>query len=256
MPMSGGTGFVLPKRWPTRAEVEHHSFKMSAARAADTGSLFKPTTLGVPTIKDQANSSACFGFAAVQGAHLWRQARSLASSLPSPMVPYWAARREALATDDAVLDDGSDPDSMVAALRDFGASSWESDPFDVTRINARPGGVTLTDAQKLPCGLHPILETGFALWTAAQHAIQFDRQPVLVAVEVTPSFDRALGGVVDEAPGDGYRGLHAICGFASEAGGLRIANSWGLGYGSEGTAILTPAFLGARCVWAGRLEVL
>lgn len=79
---------------------------------------------------------------------------------------------------------------------------------------------------------------------------------MIVAIEVTPSFDRALGGVVDEDPSEGYRGLHAICGFASEAGGLRIANSWGIGYADMGTALLTPAFLGARCIWAGRLELV
>lgn len=251
-----GLGFIVPKRWPTRDEIERHSWKMSAARAADLGSLFVSTKLGTPTIRDQRKTSACFGFDAVQGIHIYRQARSIPSELPSPMVPYWAARREAVGRDTDVVDDGCDPDSMIAALRDFGASSWESDPFDEVRINQRPGGVTLTDAQKLPCRLTPILETGPDLWVAVQHAIQFDRMPVLVAVEVTPSFDRALGGVVGEDPTEVSRGLHAICGFQTDPTGLRIANSWGIGFGDMGTAILTPGFLGARVVWAGRLELL
>lgn len=251
-----GTGFVMPRRYPTRAEIESHAFRMSAARAREASGSFVPTKLGEPTIKDQRGTSACFGFAAVQGIHIYRQAHSIPSELSSPMVPYWAARRETVASDNLVVDDGSDPDGMRAGLADFGASSWESDPFDEARINQRPGGVTLTDAQKLPCRLTPILETGPDLWVAVQHAIQFDRMPVLVAVEVTPSFDRALGGVVGEDPGEASRGLHAICGFASEAGGLRVANSWGIGFGDMGTAILTPGFLGARVVWAGRLELV
>lgn len=251
-----GTGFVLPKRWPTRAEVERHSWKMSAARAADAGSLFVPTRLGTPTIIDQDGSSACFGFTLVQGAHIWRQARSIPSEIPSPMVPYWFARREAVRSDTDVIDEGSDPDSMIAAARDFGASSWVSDPFDMARINDRPGDVARTDAQKLPCRLTPILETGTGLWTAIQHAIQYDRTPVLCAVEVTPSFDRCLGGVVEDYPTESSRGLHAQCLYETEVNGARTANSWGIGWGQMGTALLSVAFLGARVVWAGRLEVL
>lgn len=218
-------GWIPPKRWPTPAEIGAHQIRMAAASAIES---FTPTTLGTPTILDQLGSAACFGFAAAQAIHIARQAVGAASVIPSPVVPYWFARREAVALDSYVKDDGSDPDSMIKALEDFGACPWGSEPFDEAKVNDRPNDVALLAAQSILCKLSPILATGAALWTAIQHAIQYERLPVIVALEVIPSFDRpATGGIVDDTGGES-RGLHAQCvpGFTAQGAldaGSRLA---------------------------------
>lgn len=242
-------GWIPPKRWPSPEELAVHQFRMARAAAVES---FAPTTLGTPTILDQINTSACFGFAAVQAVHIVTGA-----PIGSPLVPYWFARREAAQSDADVTDEGSDPDSMIAALNDFGSCPMADDPFSEAKINERPGDVATLAAQRTRCTVEPLIATGAALWTAIQHAICIERLPVLIAIDVVPGFDNAgkNGGVVDDPSGT-IRGGHANCLFAVEANGARTANSWGVGpWTADGTAILTPRFLGARVLWAGALRV-
>lgn len=246
-------GWIPPKRWPTREEIGAHQARMARASASST---FLPTTLGTPTILDQLETSACFGFSFVQAVHIARQARGESSQIPSPMVPYWAGRREALSADQDVTDSGIDPDSMVAAANDFGCSSMAEDPFDPARINERPSDAALLAAQRLICTIEPILATGPDLWTAIQHVIAIERKPVLVALNVVPAFDNAgqTGDIVDDPSGPS-RGGHANLLYGIEARGAKDANSWGVGeWTPDGTAILTPRFLAGAVMWAGALS--
>jgi hypothetical protein len=248
-------GWIPPKRWPTRDEIAAHQFRMSRANAVET---FVPTRLGSPTILDQGDTGACFGFAAAQGIHIDVQAMGKPSSIPSPTIPYFYARREAVSTDAEVTDSGSDPDSMIAALNDFGACPMASLPFDASAVNAPPGDVALLAAQKVRCSLSPILATGSELWTAIRHVIQVERCPVLIALEVVPAFDAAgdTGGIIDDPTGTS-RGGHAQCIFGFNDEGAMDANSWGLGnWTADGTAILTPRFLAGAVSWAGALQVM
>lgn len=247
-------GFHLPKRWPTVTEIEAHQARMIRANAVET---FTPTTLGVPTILDQGDSGACFGFAAVQGEHIDRQARGQAGGILSPVVPYFYARREAVSSDAEVTDSGSDPDSMTAALNDFGACPISTLPFDENALNMPPGDVVLLVAQKVRCKISPILATGALLWTAIQHVICIERLPVLIALNVVPAFDNAgdTGGIIDDPSGTS-RGGHAQCLYGVTAQGAQDANSWGIGqWTPDGTAILTPRFIAGAVSWAGALEI-
>lgn len=247
-------GWIPPKRWPTREELAVHHARMFRATASGA---FSPVTLGRPTILDQLDTSACFGFAFVQGVHIARQALGKTSEIPSPMVPYWAGRREALSADQDVTDSGIDPDSMTEAANDFGCSSMAEDPFDSARINERPSDTAMLAAQRTICTIEPILATGPELWTAIQQAICVERLPVLVALNVVPAFDNAAatGGIIDN-PNGTSRGGHANCLFGVNAKGALDANSWGVGeWTADGTAILTPRFLAGAVMWAGALKV-
>lgn len=242
-------GWIPPKRWPTREEFAAHHARM--ARAAASGPL-GPVTLGTPTILDQLDTSACFGFAAVQAAHI-----ATGKPIGSPLVPYWCARREAASADTDVTDDGIDPDSMVAALNDFGVAPMAEDPFDSARINERPSDTAMLAAQQVTCAIEPLLATGPELWTAIQHAICVERLPVLVALEVVPAFDNAgsTGGIIDDPSGTS-RGGHAQCLYGTTDRGAQLANSWGVGeWTADGTAVLTPRFIAGAVMWAGALKV-
>jgi hypothetical protein len=236
------------------AEIAAHQERM--ARAASVA--FVPTTLGRPTILDQGNSGACFGFAAAQGIHVDTQASGMPSSIPSPVIPYYYARREAVSSDAEVTDSGSDPDSMIAALNDFGACGMSTLPFDENALNTPPGDVALLAAQKVRCALSPILATGAALWDAIRHAVQVERCPVLIALNVVPAFDNAgdTGGIIDDPSGTS-RGGHANCIYGFNEQGAFDANSWGTKqWTADGTAILTPHFLAGAVMWAGALQVM
>lgn len=243
-------GWVPPKRWPTREEFAAHHARMSAARAVSAP--LGPVTLGTPTIPDQLDTSACFGFAAVQAIHI-----ATGKPIGSPLVPYWCARREAAAADTDIADDGSDPDSMIAALNDFGACPMAEDPFDPAKINGRPSDVAMLAAQQTRCAVEPLLATGPELWTAIQHAICVERLPVLVALEVVPAFDAAgsTGGIIDDPSGQS-RGGHAQCLYGVTAEGAQLAGSWGIGqWTPDGCAVLTPRFIAGAVMWAGALRV-
>jgi hypothetical protein len=252
-------GWAPPSRWPTVAEIETHQARMIRATAIKT---FAPTTLGVPTILDQDlgapdGTGACFGFAAVQAEHIDRQVRGQSGEILSPVIPYFYARREAVSSDAEVTDSGSDPDSMTAAMNDFGACPMSTLPFDASRINMPPGDVALLAAQKVRCKISPILATGPLLWTAIQHVICIERLPVLIALNVVPAFDNAAdtGGIIDNPSGTS-RGGHAQCLYGVTAQGAQDANSWGIGqWTPDGTAILTPRFIAGAVMWAGALEI-
>ena len=244
-------GFNPPKRWPTREEMRLHAIRAGSALLAP----FIPTTLGNPSVHDQGGAGSCFGFAAAQGVHILKQAAGIMDPFPSPVVPYWMARREAVQSDAEVTDSGSDPDSMIKALNSFGVCSLSEAPYNDTTVNLPPGDVALLAAQQVRCKLSPILASGPALWDQIRHAIQIERCPVLIALEVVPAFDNVgADGIVDDPTGPS-RGLHAQCLCGFDGVGALDANSWGLGFGRHGCATLTPRFLAGAVVWAGALSL-
>jgi hypothetical protein len=252
-------GFRFPKRWPSALELGAHQNRMNAMRAASPS---MPTVLGVPTIKNQGGTGECFGFASVQGIHIDLQAQSKPSTLLSPVLPYWAARREETPADTDITDSGSDPDGMTKALADVGACPWDEDPFDEAKVNDRPNDTAFLAAQQHRCTLLPILATGSELFPAIRHVIEVERHPVLIALNVVPQFDNPhAGGIVDDPTGTS-RGLHAQCLFGTRliggaSGGVAAldAGSWGLDDGVDGIKILTARFIAGAVVWAGSLQV-
>jgi hypothetical protein len=247
-------GFHFPQRWPTQLELGTHQARMDKVFS---GPPPAPTILGTPTIKDQIGTAECFGFAAVQAIHIALQAEGRPSSLLSPVLPYWAARRERAGADTDITDSGSDPDGMIAALSDFGACPWEEDPFNETKVNDKPNDTAFLAAQQHRCLLSPIFATGAMLYPAIRHVIEVERRPVLIALQVVRAFDNpGPGGVIDDPSGPS-RGLHAQCIFGTTKIGARDANSWGLGdWTPDGTATLTPRFIAGAVVWAGSLQVI
>ena len=88
-----------------------------------------------------------------------------------------------------------------------------------------------------------------------RHAIQIERCPVLIALEVVPAFDNVgADGIVDDPTGPS-RGLHAQCLYGFDNVGALDANSWGTSWGRHGGATLTPRFLAGAVVWAGALSL-
>lgn len=246
-----GKGAHLPTRWPTVAELDAHANRM---RFASSSAVRGPVILGVPDIRDQLGTNSCFAFATCQAVHIRRQVLGIPSSLLSPMVPYFEARRLLVGNDGDIRDDGSDPYGMMTAWADFGACPWDFAPFDPANINARPGLIAMQEAQKVQCTIEPILETGQRLWAAIQHAVGVEKKPVIHALEVTEAFRHPLNGIVDSDAGEN-EGLHANIFYGINDDGGINANSWGTGYGSNGSVVLTPRFIAKRIVWAAVLTL-
>lgn len=250
-----GLGFLFPKRWPTAAELAAHAARMLHVRAATT----VPTKLGIPTILDQGNSSACGGFDAVQCVHIWKQVNGIASVIGSPQFAYWNARRYVVHDDASIEDSGIDPDNMVMALADFGSCTLDDCPFsdDPTAINQKPGAVAYQNGQSVVCKLSPIFATGQDLVDAIKHVISVERKPVFGAIDVVKAYDNATNtnGVADDPSGDS-RGGHAICFYGDDADGIWSAGSWGTGFGLHGSVLLTDRFASQRVLYAAGFEVL
>jgi hypothetical protein len=247
-----GTGFRPPKRWPTPFEFAQHAVRLIKARAA---SLPARSVLGTPDIRDQGGAGSCMGFSVAQAIYIDEQADGVANPrLPSPVVPYWFARREDVSSDDDVADTGSDPDMMVRAVNDFGACEWETAPYRDTEVNVPPSTVALVAAQRLVCSLDPILSTGSDIYIAIQHAIAVERRPVVIGFEVGPGYD-GVGpdGLVDDPIGP-YRGAHANSVFGYDEDGLLVANQWGRGWGRDGCCTMTDRFVFGAVLWAGVLN--
>jgi hypothetical protein len=252
--MSHGIGFVFPSRWPTRDEFRSHSLRMKGARAvADT---LSPVKLGTPTILDQLDEGSCGGEAEVQAIHVELQARGLPSVILSPAFPYWCARREAVASDEDISDSGIDPFDMIAAIASFGACLEEDMPYDPRKRNEKPGAMAFSTAQKMRARMLPILEGGEDLWPALQYVMSVERLPVFIGIDVMPAFDHVgPDGIVDDPRGTS-RGGHANLLYGWDERGALDANSWGTGWGVDGTCILTPRYLAERCHFAASVEVL
>lgn len=249
-----GTGFRPPSRWPTPWEMASHAVRLAKSKLA---ALPTSSSLGTPFIGDQGNAGSCMGWATAQAIYLDEQASGRANAkFPSPVIPYWFARRETVSSDNAVTDSGSDPDAMIKAVNDFGASEWDAAPYDDTQVNVSPPVVAITQAQKLVCTLEPILSTGSDLYVSIQHAIAIERKPVVIGFEVGPGYDGVgASGLVDDPDGP-YRGGHANCVFGYDATGLLVANQWGNGWGRDGCCTMTDRFVSGAVMWAGVLGLV
>lgn len=245
-------GFVMPRRWPTPWELAQHAERIIRARLA---ALPPSAVLGTPDIRDQGNAGSCMGFSVAQGIYIDEQAHGVADAkLPSPVVPYWFARREGVSSDADITDSGSDPDMMVKAINDFGACEWETLPYVDTDVNVPPSDVAIATAQKLDCTLEPLLSTGQDLYLAIQHAIAVERQPVVIGFNVGPGYDNVgPDGIVDDPSGP-YRGGHANCVFGYDETGALDANQWGTAWGRNGCCTMTPRFIAGAVVFAAVLK--
>lgn len=242
-----GLGFNLPKRWPTQDELRTHKARMlRSLMSSARGGIY----LGSPTILDQKDTGSCTGFAAVQCAHI-----ALGTPIRSPLFSYWTNRIAGGMTEANLSDDGADPDGVKLALNTFGLAPMIDAPFDPNLINRRPHDLAFTAAQPVKANLSPIFETGSALFDACAHVIEVERKPLFLAIEVVPAYDNSTNtsGYADDPYGD-VRGLHAICGYGTNAG-IVTAGSWGTGFGLNGSVELSPRFVGARVVYAAAFEI-
>lgn len=243
-----GLGFKLPSRWPSKKELVAHAARASSARAA---AGYYPMVLGSPTILDQGGAGACTGFAAVQCAHI-----ATGKDICSPAFSYYNNRL--CMNEGSISDSGADPDSVDAALNQFGLCPLEDAVYsdDPYAINARPHDLAYMAAQQIKCNLQPILETGSALFDACTHVLSVEQLPLFLAVEVTPAYDNSTGSGFADDPSGPSRGLHAICAYGWDDIGILTAGSWGTAFGRNGIVTLSPRFLGANCVYAASFEVL
>lgn len=247
-----GLGFVVPKRWPSPWELAQSAERIIKAKLA---ALPPSASLGTPDIRDQGGAGSCMGFSVAQGLYVEEQAHGVADAkLPSPVVPYWFARRESVSSDAEVTDSGSEPDMMIKAANDFGACDWDTAPYSDTSVNNPPGDVAITSAQKLACVLEPILATGQDLYLAIQHSIAVDRLPVVIGFNVGPAYDNiGADGIVDDPSGP-YRGGHANTIYGYDETGALDANQWGTTWGRNGCCTMTPRFIAGAVVFAASLR--
>ena len=194
-------------------------------------------------VRDQDMSSSCVGHACVAALELLCAILGLPVTRLSPLHAYWLAR----AKDDFQFEDGGAfIRSCLLAMRAVGCGPESMLPLNaatLAAINERPSealenaGIKAADFrfERITGGPEAVLD-----------ALQLGH-PVVMGTNVTSAFVRPKKGEVIPAPkrGDSREGGHAflICGYDRFGARLIMKNSWSIGWGDGGFALLEPEWV-------------
>lgn len=260
-----GTGYL--HRAPSLAERASSAWRSRRVAASFRPSLHPP----FPELfkrfgpMDQGALSACTGFGVAMGATLQSVAGGAQREVAlSPMLPYWAARRRAVKSDDQVRDEGAYVEDVVWAFNTFGAlddvlrahalgDGREPDPlqrrirdFVHAEVNQRPAPsefrAALRVRSELQLRMRTIVEEGDRLLQRVAHSLHLG-QVCFLALPVADSFLEPGPGVIP-AQTVGIIGYHFVClldWHRNDFGSYEFlcGNSWGPEWALGGTAWLS-----------------
>jgi hypothetical protein len=195
----------------------------------------------VRRIRDQGGTNSCTGQSAASAVALRCALDELPPIDPSALSAYWVGR----AIDGWQGEDlGGRIRSVMRGLHGVGVASEVDWPFDPARINERPSGAAEIGGLVRAGGSYErVGESGHAKVETILDALQADCPVVL---------DIASGYLIDTKdtipappPHDGGRTDHAVylCGFDRGGARVRMANSWGTGWGDRGFCWLASEWL-------------
>lgn len=196
---------------------------------------------------DQGPLNACTGFGVAMGATIQSAAggRAYRRAL-SPLLPYWAARRREVGSDELVRDEGAYVDDVVWAFNAFG--SFEGGDLDMARVqvNDRPPPcdfrAALRERSRLQLRLRQIVDEPVRLLQRIAHSLHLG-QVCFLALPVGASFFEPPLGAIPAQRGE-IAGYHFVCvldwyRFGGGLFELLCGNSWG-SWANGGTAWLSP----------------
>ncbi|MCC7281397.1 MAG: C1 family peptidase [Acetobacteraceae bacterium] len=196
-------------------------------------------------VSDQGSSGACVGFSLADGVLRWHfvQAGRLAKAVRLAPRFIWMASKE---TDEFssfpetfIESSGTSLKAALDIARKFGCVEESLLPFDSAQLFGGPIQAFYLKANQLKISSYVGLRTDLGEWRRwiAQTG------PLLARLEVDGSFDRlGRSGKLTAHAGRGLGG-HAVAIVGYDAKGFVIRNSWGTGWGRNGFAHATDAYV-------------
>jgi uncharacterized tellurite resistance protein B-like protein len=187
-------------------------------------------------VEDQANTNSCAANATA-GAYEYLVKRHLGEEAydVSRLFIYYNAR--AVDGPDAIEDEGSVLQSVIDSLKQYGACSEESWPFDAGMVNEQPAEEAYQEAAQFLIEDTELVPTDLDAWKTALAA----GNPIIFGIKLFGSFDKQkkAGLVPMPSPKESGRESHGghamLCvGYSDPDEVFIVRNSWGLGWGDKG----------------------
>jgi C1A family cysteine protease len=198
------------------------------------------------TVSDQGSSGACVGFSLADGVLRWHFVKNGRLANTGRLAPrfIWMASKE---TDEFssfpetfIESSGTSLKAALDIARKFGCVEESLLPFNSAALYGGPTQAFYLKANQLKINSYVGLRTDLRQWRSwlAQTG------PLLARLEVDGNFDR-LGptGKLTTYAGRSLGG-HAVTIVGYDARGFIIRNSWGTGWGKDGFAHATDAYVG------------
>lgn len=217
------------------ALIDHPDVRDHLVAEPVPGALFQvETDLSpyFPAIRDQGNEGSCTGHTA---RNLLSTVWNLFYGVSLDFSPQFIYRAERLREGDPDVDGGAQSRTMVAVLRDTGMCLEASCPYSDQGWRNRTTVEQLQEAQKYRIGAFHRIPSLDAL-----RSVIDSKYPASLSIAVYESFESdavAKSGVVPiPKPGEKLLGYHEVtCAGVSDSGKvLKVANSWGTGWGDKG----------------------
>jgi hypothetical protein len=195
-------------------------------------------------VEDQQQTNSCAANAAA-GAYEYLMKRLQGDDAydVSRMFIYYNARAQDA---DDIADEGSQLQSVIASLQEYGACSEETWPFDVEVVNDEPDDVSFEEAANFLIEGCELVPTELDAWKAALA----EGNPIIFGILLFDSFDQQRKPGLVPAPsateaGRASHGGHAmLCVGYSDADKVFIVrNSWGTEWGDHGYCYMPYSYV-------------
>ncbi len=197
------------------------------------------------TVEDQGQTNSCAANATA-GAYEYLMKRHLGDESydVSRLFIYFNARAKDGGAQ--ILDEGSVLANVIEGLKEYGACSEESWPFDSTNVNTPPAEETYQEAAQFLIEGAELVPTDLSAWKTALAA----GFPIVFGVALFDSFDKQkVKGMVpeptaNEAGRESHGGHAMLCVGYSDADEVFIVrNSWGTTWGDGGYCYIPYRYL-------------
>lgn len=197
-------------------------------------------------VSDQASSGACVGFSLADGVLRWhftKNGRLAEGARLSPRF-IWMASKE---TDEFssypetfIESSGTSLKAALDIARKFGCVEEALLPFDSKALYGGPTQAFYLKANQFKVNSYVALRTDLRQWRSWIS----QTGPLLARLEVDETFDRLGPQGRLSAYGSKRLGGHAVTIVGYDEGNFIIRNSWGSGWGREGFAVASDAYVG------------
>ena len=227
---------------PPRASVKRYS-----ARAAPVARLPPKVDLrqAMTAVEDQQDTNSCAANATA-GAYEYLVKRHLGEDAydVSRLFIYYNAR--AADDPDNIEDEGSVLQSVIDGLKEHGACSEETWPFDPEMVNEEPSEEAYEEARHFLIEDTELVPTDLQAWKTALAA----GHPVIFGLKLFGSFDKHKKAGLVPMPSAAERGRESHGGHAMLCVGYSepdevfiVRNSWGPGWGDKGYCYVPYRYL-------------
>lgn len=240
---------------PSRNTEKDWPFEVAIQSAAVTAVAAPPASIDLRatwwTIGDQEDTGSCVGWASTDGVmryHLVQAGKLGQKDRVSPRCTWMASKEtdEFVTRPETFIEEaGTSLKAAMDICRKFGVVPESMLPFHIsTKMYTGGENAFFATAAQRRATAYFNMNRNFRQWRSwlASHG------PIMVALNVDATWDNATAtqGMLDTFQPNTVRGGHAVCvvGY-TKTGRFIIRNSWGTGWGDNGFAYASEAYINA-----------